>query len=253
MTMRHISPLLLCGTLVLAGLARVTRAQTPAKPDAAVPATTQTPATPDPEGSAKAQTPAKPAPTAPAPAQAQAKPTSPAGRKASIPVPGPGDAPADFVIGPDDVLTVIFWREKDLSGDVVVRPDGRISIPLLNDVQAAGLTPDQLRAKLIDAAAQFLEDPNATVIVKEIHSRRVFITGQVSKPGSYVLTRPTTVIQLISMAGGLLDYADQKQISVMRIENGKPVSYAFNYKDVANRKNLQQNIELVLGDTVVVP
>ena len=161
--------------------------------------------------------------------------------------------PAGYVIGADDVLTIVFWREKDLSADVVVRPDGKISLPLLNDVVAAGYTPEELRAQLVKTAAKFLEDPNATVVVKEIHSRKVFVTGQVGKPGSYPLTGEMNVLQAIAAAGGLLEYADSKEIVVLRTENGQERHFKFNYKDVVKGKNLQQNIPLKPGDTIVVP
>ena len=161
--------------------------------------------------------------------------------------------PADYVIGPEDVLSVVFWRDKDMTGDVSVRPDGKVSLPLLNDVQAAGLTPAQLRDRLIEASKQYFEDPNVTVVVKQMNSRKVFITGEVNKPGPYPLVGPTTVLQLISIAGGLRDYADSKKILIVRNENGRPMSYLFNYKDVVSRKNLRQNIELKPGDTVIVP
>jgi polysaccharide biosynthesis/export protein len=161
--------------------------------------------------------------------------------------------PGDYTIGPDDILTIVFWKEKDMSSDVAVRPDGRISLPLLNDVDAAGLTPEQLRVKLAAAADKFLEEPTVTVVVKQINSRKVFITGQVPKPGPYPLTGPTNVVQLIAMAGGVLEYADSENIVIMRTVNGKPMSYEFNYKDVAKRKNLGQNIELKPGDTIIVP
>ena len=161
--------------------------------------------------------------------------------------------PADYVIGPDDVLSVVFWRDKDLSAEVVVRPDGKISLPLLNDVQAAGMTPEQLRQNVTEDAKRYIEDPTASVVVRQINSRKAFITGEVEKPGSYALTAPTTVLQLISMAGGLKEYANGKKIVVMRVENGRPMGYPFNYKDVINRKNMKQNIELKPGDTVIVP
>jgi polysaccharide biosynthesis/export protein len=159
-----------------------------------------------------------------------------------------------YVIGTDDVLSIVFWRDKDLSGDVTVRPDGKITLPLLNDVQAAGKTPDELR-DLIKAAAQaYIEDPNPTVIVKEIKSRRVFITGQVEKPGPYPLTGETTVLQLIAMAGGMKEFADGSNISIMRKSaNGTTQVLPFNYRDVLKRKNLGQNVQLRPGDTVVVP
>lgn len=175
--------------------------------------------------------------------------TTAAAALAAVPAPPPGD----YTIGPDDILTIVFWKEKDMSSDVAVRPDGRISLPLLNDVDAAGLTPEQLRVKLAAAADKFLEEPTVTVVVKQINSRKVFITGQVPKPGPYPLTGPTNVVQLIAMAGGVLEYADSENIVIMRTVNGKPMSYEFNYKDVAKRKNLGQNIELKPGDTIIVP
>lgn len=161
--------------------------------------------------------------------------------------------PSDYVIGPDDELSIMFWRDKDLSGDVTVRPDGKISLPLLNDVQAAGLTPDQLREKLVDAAKKYVDDPSATVVVKQINSLRVYITGQVAKPGPYALTSPTTVLQLISTAGGLNEYAKSKEILIMRTQDGRQVGLHFNYKDVVKGKNLKQNVQLQAGDTVIVP
>jgi polysaccharide export outer membrane protein len=162
--------------------------------------------------------------------------------------------PSDFVIGPEDVLGVVFFREKDMSSDVVVRPDGKISLPLMNDIQAAGLTPDQLRERVEQEASRYFEDPNATVIVKQINSRKVFITGQIAHPGPYPVVQPTTVLQLIATAGGLNEFADSEHIIIWRTnELGQQVSYAFNYKAVSRRRNLQQNITLKPGDTVVIP
>jgi len=157
------------------------------------------------------------------------------------------------VIGPDDVLSVVFWRDKDMTADVTVRPDGRISLPLLNEVQASGLTPAALRARIADLARRYIEDPNVTVVVRQINSRKVFVTGQVLKPGPYPLTGPTTIVQLLAMAGGINEYADKKHIVVIRTEHGRTVTFGFNYKDVSERKNLRQNIELKPGDTVIVP
>jgi polysaccharide export outer membrane protein len=161
--------------------------------------------------------------------------------------------PPGYVIGPDDALAVVFWREKDLSADVVVRPDGMISLPLLNDVKAEGLTPEQLRVALTAAAGKFVEEPTVTVVVKAINSRKVFITGQVGKPGPYPLAGPMTVLQLIAMSGGVAEYAKKSRIVVVRKEAGKDVTYPFNYEDVMEGKKLQQNIELKPGDTVIVP
>ena len=190
---------------------------------------------------AQAQTPApKPGPAVPPPAVAQAM--------AQAPPPPPG-----YVIGTDDVLSIIYWRDKDMSTDVAVRPDGMISLSLLNDIAAAGLTPDQLRVKLVEMSKEFIEDPNITVVVKQINSRKVFVSGQVGKQGPYPLTGPMTVIQLISLAGGMGEYANSKNIMILRTENGKQVAYKLNYKEVTSGKKLAQNIELKPGDTVVVP
>jgi polysaccharide biosynthesis/export protein len=159
-----------------------------------------------------------------------------------------------YVIGPDDVLSIVFWKDKDLSAEVTVRPDGKVSLPLLNDIMAQGRTPDQLRDALKLAAQAFVEDPNPTVMVKEIKSRRVFITGQVEKPGPYPLTSETTVLQLIAMAGGVREFADGSNITIIRkVENGRTQILPFNYRDVLKRKSLDQNVQLKPGDTVVVP
>jgi polysaccharide biosynthesis/export protein len=161
--------------------------------------------------------------------------------------------PADYVIGPEDQLTIVFYRDKDMSADVVVRPDGKISLPLLNDVQASGLTPDQLRQKVSLEAKRFVQDPNATVVVRQINSRKVFITGAVERPGTFPLIGPTTVLQLIATAGGIKEYADGRKILIIRKEGGAQSTFSFNYKDVVTGKNMQQNIELRPGDTIVVP
>jgi polysaccharide biosynthesis/export protein len=161
--------------------------------------------------------------------------------------------PAGYTIGPEDVLSIVFWRDKEMSGDVVVRPDGRISLPLLNEIEAAGQTPDQLRERIEKSAAKFVAEPNATVIVKEINSRKVFITGNVGKPGSYPLTGDMTVLQFIAAAGGLLEYADTKNIGILREVEGREQRLTFNYRDVSRGRNVQQNIQLKPGDTVVVP
>jgi polysaccharide export outer membrane protein len=159
----------------------------------------------------------------------------------------------DYLIGAEDILSIVFWRDKDMSAEVMVRPDGMISLPLLNEVHAAGLTPTQLKDLLVEQSKKFVEDPNVTVVIKQINSRKVFITGEIAKPGPYPLTGPTTILQLISVAGGLRDYAKSDKIAIMRIENGKPLSYRFNFQEVLKNKNLKQNIELKPGDTIIVP
>ena len=161
--------------------------------------------------------------------------------------------PPGYVIGPADVLSIVFWRDKDMTADVTVRPDGKITLPLLNEVTAGGYTPEELRVRLVEAAKAYIEDPNATVVVKEIRSRNVFITGSVAKPATYPLNGEMTVLQLIAVAGGLQEYADAKNIVVIRSENGRPQYFKFNYKDVISQKRAAQNVVLKPGDTVVVP
>jgi polysaccharide export outer membrane protein len=161
--------------------------------------------------------------------------------------------PSDYVIGTDDILGVLFWREQEMSGDVTVRPDGMITLPLIGDVRAAGYRPEELKAIVQKATAKFLTEPNATVVVRQINSRKVFITGEITKPGAYPLTGPQSVMQLIALAGGLTEFDDANAITVMRTENGRQRSFPFRYRDVARGKALAQNIQLQPGDTVVVP
>ena len=172
---------------------------------------------------------------------------------ASTPAAAAADLPPEYEIGSGDVLTVNFWRRTDVSADVTVRPDGKISLLLLDDVQAAGLTPEQLRDKIVEKAAKYFEDARVTVVVKEVNSRNVYITGMVAKPGPYPLRNRLTVMQLIALAGGLKDFANGDRIAIMRVVNGKDVGFHFNYDDARNLKNLDKNIELKPGDTVVVP
>jgi polysaccharide export outer membrane protein len=187
--------------------------------------------------------------------------TIPAGRAAAqdrptsyAPVVPPNTVvPKGFVIGPEDILAIHFWRDQEMSGDVTVRPDGMITLPLVGDVRAAGLSPELLKTEIERVTSRLITEPNVTVAVKEINSRKAFITGQVTTPGPYPLTSPRTVMQLIALAGGLLEYADKDNIVVLRTVNGKPLSYRFRYSDVSRGRGLEQNIELQPGDTVVVP
>jgi polysaccharide export outer membrane protein len=181
---------------------------------------------------------------APAPA---ARPAAPAPAAAGVRV------PEDYVIGPEDVLLISFWRDDSMSGEAVVRPDGKITLKLLNDIDVVGLTPEQLREKLAKDATKFLEEPAPTVIVKQINSRKVFITGEVAKPGPYPLNAPTTVVQLITLASGLNEYAKREEIGILRTENGKTTRLPFNYEQVRQGKKLEQNVLLKPGDTVIVP
>jgi polysaccharide export outer membrane protein len=195
-----------------------------------------------------AQTPS-PAASVP-PATTTAVPPGPA----SVVTPAPAlVVPSDYIIGPDDILSVVYWRDKEMSADVVVRPDGRITLPLVSDVVAAGLTPEQLRDRIREVATKYVEEPNVTVVVKQINSRKVFISGMVGKPGAYPLSGAITVLQLLSIAGGVSEFADGEKILIMRNENGQQRALKFNLSDVKKGKKLQQNIELKPGDTIVVP
>jgi polysaccharide export outer membrane protein len=168
----------------------------------------------------------------------------------------PGDPvllPSGYVIGVGDVLGVKFWQQTELSGDVVVRPDGMISVPLLNDVHAAGQTPLQLSESIRTVAKRWVQEPNVTVIVRQINSRAVYITGRVARAGRYPLTGSTSILQLIAMAGGLAEWADEENVTLMRPDQSGFATFRFNYKDVVGRKRLEQNIELQSGDTVIVP
>jgi len=159
----------------------------------------------------------------------------------------------DYTVGVGDVLNIVFWRNMELSGEVVVRPDGKITVPLVKDVNALGLTPAQLQTELETAAKRFIQEPDVTVSVRTINSRKVYITGNVVRPAAYPLHGPTTVLQFIAQAGGVLEFAKSEDIVIMRTENGKASSFKFNYSDVKKAKNLAQNIELKPGDTVIVP
>jgi polysaccharide export outer membrane protein len=160
---------------------------------------------------------------------------------------------AEFVIGPEDILTILFWREKEMSGDVTVRPDGVITLPLINEVRAAGWTPTALAGELQKIGARYLTDPVVTVMVKQINSRQVYITGEVNSPGAYPLTGPRTVMQLLSLAGGVLEFAKTNEITVLRQEGQQTRAFRFNYENVSRGQSLEQNLELRPGDTVVVP
>jgi polysaccharide biosynthesis/export protein len=187
-------------------------------------------------------------------ASQQAATTSSVSAAAETPRPKDAASSSDYIIGPDDLLSIVFWRDQQLSADVLVRPDGKISIPLLDDVQAAGLTPRQLRDRLVGEARRYVSEPVATVVVRQVNSRKVYITGLVARPGQYPLTPTMTVLQLIATAGGLLDFAKAKEIRVMRTENGKSVNIRFDYDETTkNPGKTSQNIELKPGDTIIVP
>jgi polysaccharide export outer membrane protein len=167
------------------------------------------------------------------------------------PVPS-GEVPADYVIGVQDVLTVVFWKEKELSAEVMVRPDGKISLPMLNDIVAVGLTPEQLAAEVAKTATKFVRDPSATVIVKAVNSRRVYVIGEVANPGAFPISANMNVLQALAEAGGLLEHADRGDIVIVRNENGTERRYKFDYDDVVRGRDTKQNIKLLPGDTILV-
>lgn len=158
-----------------------------------------------------------------------------------------------YVIGPEDVLNVDVWKEPEMSRTVPVRPDGKISLPLLNDVQAAGLTPMQLAASITVGLRKYLAGPQVTVIVSQINSQRIYILGEVNRAGAYPLLPEMTFLQALSSAGGFTQFANLKKIYLLRTENGRQVKFFFNYKEVVHGRTPGQNILLKAGDTIVVP
>jgi polysaccharide export outer membrane protein len=165
---------------------------------------------------------------------------------------GAAAAGADYVIGADDTLHISVWKEPDLTATLPVRPDGKISLPLLNDVTAAGLTPLQLGASITEKLKKYISDPHVTVVVTAMNSRRIFVTGEVTHTGAMPLLPNMTMLQVLSSAG-FTQFANVKNIYLLRTENGKQVKLPFNYKDVVKGNHPEQNIMLKPGDTVVVP
>ena len=158
-----------------------------------------------------------------------------------------------YVIGPQDTLHINVWKEADLSSSVPVRPDGKISIPLLNDVQAAGLTAMQLANSITSGLKKYVDDPRVTVVVTAINSRRVYVLGEVRHPGGFSLLPNMTISQAIADAGGPTEYAHTNRIYVLRKESGKQIKHSFNYNNFVKGKGADQDIALLSGDTVVVP
>jgi polysaccharide biosynthesis/export protein len=159
-----------------------------------------------------------------------------------------------FKIGPDDVLAINVWKEPEISRSVPVRSDGKVSLPLVGEVQASGQTPQQLEAEISKKLTSYISEPEVTVIVQQIKSQRFNILGQVTKPGTYPLSNPTTVLDAIALAGGFRDFAKKKSIYVLRqTADGSSTRLPFNYKEVIRGKDPQQNIRLEPRDTVYVP
>lgn len=179
---------------------------------------------------------------------AEAPKGNPAASPASISVVDP----STYVIGPQDVLQISVWKEADVSASVPVRPDGNISLPLLHDIPAAGFTPMQLAAGIGERLKRFIQDPQVTVVVTAVNSQRIFLLGEVGHPGPLNLTGGMTMLQAISSAGGLSQFANSKRIYILRNEQGVQHKIAFRYKD-ALKGIAGQNLILKAGDTIVVP
>ena len=193
-----------------------------------------------------------------APAQPAASSSSPnvaadkaASDKATNVVPD-SQAGIGYVIGPEDVLHVAVWREADLTATLPVRPDGKISLPLLNDVQASGLTPQQLAASVTEKLKKYIADPRVTVVVTQINSKRIFMVGEVLHPGPMSMIANMTVLQALSSAG-LNQFANTKRIYVLRTENGKQQKLPVNYRKLVKGEQIEQNYLLQPGDEIVVP
>jgi polysaccharide biosynthesis/export protein len=171
---------------------------------------------------------------------------------ATAPAAQESGAPSDYVIGADDTLRISVWKEPDLSELLPVRPDGKISMPLLNDIPAAGLTPLQLKDSITEKLKKFIADPRVTVVVTAMNSQRVFVSGEVLHSGPITLLPHMTMLQALSQAG-FTQFASLKAIYLLRTENGKQEKIPFNYKEVIKGNHPEQNIMLKPGDTLVVP
>jgi len=183
--------------------------------------------------------------------EAAVKKNNPKGMTAEVSPASQADA--EYKIGPQDVLRIDVWKEAEISRTLPVRPDGKISLPLLNDVQATGLTAMQLATVISEGLKKYITNPQVTVSVTEINSRRIYVTGEVLKPGTFSLLPNMTVLQALSSSGGFSQFARVKNIYVLRKEGGKDVKHPFNYKEVVSGKSPEQNILLEPGDVIVVP
>jgi len=165
---------------------------------------------------------------------------------------GPPQVPVDYVLGSDDAIQVTVWKEPNFSGPLVVRPDGEVSIPLLGDVPAAGLTPMALAADIAGRLKKFITDPSVTVTVTAVNSKRIYFIGEVGRAGPMQMTPNMTLLQAIASAGGLTPYANAKHIYILRGPPGKQKKIPFDYKKALKQGN-EQGITLTAGDTIVVP
>lgn len=158
-----------------------------------------------------------------------------------------------YQLGPEDLVTVMVWKNEALSRTVAIRPDGWISLPLIGDVKAAGVSPMQLKGAIVDKLKDFVAEPNVTVIVDDIRSFKIYIIGEVARPGVYPLKSATTIVQALAMAGGFTQFASRGRIMVLRREADKEGGLRFNYNDIASGTDLSKNLLLKPGDTIIVP
>jgi polysaccharide export outer membrane protein len=158
-----------------------------------------------------------------------------------------------YVIQPNDVLEIFVWKEPDLTRKVLVRPDGRVSFPLVQDMQAAGVSPGELKVQIEKKLAEFLSAPDVTIIVEAINSYRVYVLGKVQKPGAVSVEKPVTVLQALALAGGFQEFARDQEMTIIRTSGKENYVFNFNYRDAIHGKKPEQNILLRSGDVVVVP
>jgi polysaccharide biosynthesis/export protein len=236
-------PMLLLSGVCVASLAHAQETKPLAPSQAEVTAATAAAA------SAVAAAPAEEAATAPAPAAAPPAPrVAPVVRNASA-----VDMSKEYLIGPEDVLDITVWKNcPDLCRTVPVRPDGKMSLPLVNDVQAAGLTPMDLRRHLTEQLAEYLPSPEVSVIVREVHNFKVAVVGSVKMPGDYEIKSQATVLELIARAQGLTEFANRDKVVVLRQNGTKTERIKFNYRKVAEGDD-QDNFYVRAGDIIVVP
>ncbi len=198
--------------------------------------------------------PGKQDPPSPAPAAPPALGTEGATvDKTENPKPAATGAPVDpkaYIIGPEDILAILVWREPGNScANCVVRPDGKISLPLIGELQAAGLTPAQLSTSITQSLTKFMIHPEVTVAVERVNSKKIYIQGEINKPGAYPLVVPTTILEALVNAGGFRDFANTKKITILRGSQ----TFKFNYHEVSKGKKMEQNIRLEPGDQIFVP
>ena len=169
-------------------------------------------------------------------------------------VPSPKHVDDDYIIGPSDVLAINVWKDTELSRTVPVRPDGKISLPLIGELQVSGLTARKVQQMVAERLKEYISYPEVSVIVQEVKSRTFIVLGKVVKPGSYELGKPTTVLEAIAIAGGFLDFAKASKVYIIRpTGNGPSETLHFDYKKVIKGHNPEQNVELKSGDTIIVP